>query len=116
LIRRGPRFAIAEHRLHAAKTGAHRELRRLPKFLPDLELRDIRELIEAASEGIGLDAIAVRVKKIPRRSLQRRLAALVRAGKLRVDGRGRATRYLRASRVVEAVGAASGQSSAHAVG
>lgn len=81
----------------------------MPKLLPTEELDAIVGLIAAAPEGMGVDALANALGPgIPRRNLQRRLAALVKAGRLRADGRGRATRYRRAPRryeeaIVEAI-------------
>ena len=51
---------------------------------------------------MGIDALAAALgDAVPRRNLQRRLAALVKARRIQSKGRGRATRYFRAPRVVE---------------
>lgn len=88
----------------------------MPRLLPPAELDAIRRLIEAAPEGLGVDHIARKLRKIPRRNLQRRLAALVRDGQIVAQGRGRATKYKRGAHVVETTGRASGRSTAHGVG
>lgn len=63
-------------------------------FSPD-ELDALQRLIEDAPGGLRLDEIAAAMPGLPRRNLQRRLAALLRAERVRREGRGPATRYRR---------------------
>lgn len=65
------------------------------------ELDDILAAVERFPEGIGIEGIeSALAAKLPRRTLQRRLAMLVADGRLRVAGQRRGTRYFR-GRVVE---------------
>ena len=74
----------------------------MPKKLPRGELDAIQRLVEASPDGIGIEALVLTVgKAVPRRNLQRRLAALVEAGRIRSEGKGRATRYVRKPRGIE---------------
>ena len=56
-------------------------------------------LIDLQSEAVGVDAIHALLgtsgNDIPRRTLQRRLASLVKQGRIQAQGNGRAQRYLR---------------------
>lgn len=74
----------------------------MPKQLPSAELDAIQRKIEASPEGITIDALAAAAgNAMPRRNLQRRLAALVKAGRIRSAGKGRATRYVRKPQAIE---------------
>lgn len=67
----------------------------MPKHIPIDELDAVFQEIALHPAGASLDEIEDSPKiALPRRTLQRRLAFLVKAGRLRVQGRGRATRYL----------------------
>jgi hypothetical protein len=67
----------------------------MPKHIPTNELDAVFHAVSLHPTGASLDEIADSLKILfPRRTLQRRLALLVKAGRLRVQGRGRATRYL----------------------
>lgn len=67
----------------------------MPKHIPKSELDAVFHEVAQHAAGASLDEIADSPKiRLPRRTLQRRLALLVKAGRLRVHGRGRATRYL----------------------
>lgn len=81
------------------------------------DLDALESLVRGAPDGLGLDAITKALPgEVPRRNLQRRLAALVRTGRLRVEGRGRATRYHRQRLLVEATGTAAGHATALGMG
>jgi hypothetical protein len=61
----------------------------------DAELAAIRACVARFPEGISLEQIEVNLPlKLPRRTLQRRIAGLVAEGQLRVEGKRRSTRYL----------------------
>ena len=65
------------------------------------ELDDILAAVEHFPEGTGIEGVeSALAAKLPRRTLQRRLAMLVADGRLRVAGQRRGARYFRA-RVVE---------------
>ena len=69
----------------------------MPKLVPPEELESIQRLVEGHPEGLGVDAVfAALGKRFPLRNLQRRLASLVKAGRLQRQGRARATLYARA--------------------
>ncbi|MEZ4265337.1 MAG: Fic family protein [Myxococcota bacterium] len=66
----------------------------MPKVLPQRELESIAGLVAEHLGGLSLNELhAVLGAEVPRRTLQRRIAALVASGRVVVDGRGRATRY-----------------------
>jgi hypothetical protein len=66
----------------------------MQKKLPDDLTERLLSQIKSVPEGLGIDALRKSVdEKISRRTLQRRLSALIKAGKLAVVGKGRASRY-----------------------
>lgn len=66
----------------------------MPKVVPPQELDQFIDLIAQYSEGIGAEEIAQKLGSImPRRTLQRRLAALVEQKRILTDGVGRAIKY-----------------------
>lgn len=73
----------------------------MPKRIASSELDALVKIVTRLPEGASIDDIA-RAPEIdlPRRTLQRRLAALVKGGRLALGGRGRGSRY-RAPRRVE---------------
>ena len=67
----------------------------MAKHIPMNELDVVFQEVASHTAGASLDEIADSPKiRLPRRTLQRRVALLVKAGRVRVQGRGRATRYL----------------------
>ena len=66
----------------------------MPKVIASQELDRIVELIAEYPEGVGTDALSQAFGSIPRRTLQRRVAALIDQGRIRAEGEGRATKYL----------------------
>jgi hypothetical protein len=76
----------------------------MPKQIPQTELDAIIQTVAQFSEGASLEDINRALEiRIPRRTLQRRLAQLVKQEQLTVSGRGRASRYQRASIRISAV-------------
>lgn len=70
----------------------------MPKRIPERELEAVLAAIARFPDGAPLGAIHEALERnLPRRTLQRRLATLAKQGRLTVRGRGRATRYQRAS-------------------
>ena len=66
----------------------------MPRRVPKAELDAIAEAVAGLSDGASINAIGQALKLgLPRRTLQRRLAALVAEGRLLRDGRGQGTRY-----------------------
>lgn len=66
----------------------------MPKRLPDGIDKQLLTHIGNSRDGLGIDALLTLLSgEISRRSLQRRLADLVEAGRLVAEGKGRATRY-----------------------
>lgn len=65
----------------------------MPKIIPPEDLNTVQEAVAAHPDGIGIEALGDRFPKVPRRTLQRRLAELVRKGRLLAEGEGRARRY-----------------------
>lgn len=66
----------------------------MPKRIPQDELDAILRAIAQSGEGASVDEIGDRLeKKLPRRTLQYRLAYLVGQGRLVVEGKGRSSRY-----------------------
>lgn len=66
----------------------------MPKIVPDEELKEIAQLIGRHPEGIGLDGLSrILGKGIARRTLQRRLAALVAQKRIAASGGRRALKY-----------------------
>lgn len=67
----------------------------MPKVVPTEELNRIVELIGRHSDGIGLDGLLQAVGPVmPRRTLQRRLAALAKQERIVTTGEARAVKYL----------------------
>jgi hypothetical protein len=66
----------------------------MPKRVTEEELTTVLHAVDRFSTAASLEDIAS-VLPIPRRTLQRRLATLVRQGQLLAEGRGRANRYRR---------------------
>ncbi len=61
-------------------------------------------LIAAQPDGLGIDAIAQLLgDSLKRRTLQRRLAALVARGQVQIEGAARAARYVRTAQVVAGI-------------
>ncbi len=66
----------------------------MPRRTPTKELDDIFYAVSRHPGGASLDDIDnAPGMRLPRRTLQRRLALLVKEGRLRIEGRGRASRY-----------------------
>src|SRR6185312_3432577 len=65
----------------------------MPKTLPAAELDALVAAIEDGGHGVSVDMLGRRFPNLPRRTLQRRLARLVRDGRLRAEGKGPARRY-----------------------
>ena len=60
----------------------------------EVVIRAISRLTEGGSTGVSVDVIGDSLTtKLPRRTLQRRLALLVKQQRLAIDGRGRGSRY-----------------------
>jgi fido (protein-threonine AMPylation protein) len=67
----------------------------MPSITPPAELDQLLALIAAQPDGLGIDAIAkLQGNRLTRRTLQRRLAALVAQGQVQIMGGARATRYV----------------------
>jgi hypothetical protein len=67
----------------------------MPSVTPSTELDQLVALIAAQPDGLGIDAIAkLQGNRLPRRTLQRRLATLVAQGQVQIMGEARATRYV----------------------
>ncbi len=71
-----------------------RQSQDMPKRIANAEFDALIEVIDRLPEGVSIDDIA-RTPGIdlPRRTLQRRLATLVKDGRLILEGRGRGSRY-----------------------
>ncbi len=83
----------------------------MPKQVPEKNLEAILAAIGGFPEGASIEDLIIALDRtLPRRTLQRRLALLVRQKKLAVEGRGRASRYRVPVVVVEARGVAAGRS------
>jgi len=66
----------------------------MPKQIPQDELDTILEAITRFPEGVSVGVLSETLeKKLPRRTLQRRLARLVEQERLALEGRGRGSRY-----------------------
>jgi Fic/DOC family len=76
----------------------------MPKLTPHTELDHLVTLICAHQDGLGIHAIAQRLDEpLLRRTLQRRLALLVRQGRIQRVGEARSVRYVLPSRAIESV-------------
>ena len=81
----------------------------MPRQVPDKDIEVILAAIAGFPEGASVEDILSAIDhKLERRTLQRRLARLIRQNRLRVAGRGRASRY-RLPTTVEAPGVAAGR-------
>ncbi len=65
----------------------------MPKVIPDHELNHLVLEVAKHSQGIGLEALSAALPRMSRRTLQRRLATLVRQQRLVAPREGRALRY-----------------------
>ncbi|MGH8719868.1 MAG: Fic family protein [Burkholderiales bacterium] len=66
----------------------------MPKRIPEADLNDVLQAVGRSPDGASIDDIgAVLTVKLPRRTLQRRLALLVRQKQLTVEGKARGSRY-----------------------
>ncbi len=66
----------------------------MPKRIPQNELDVIIEAVAGFPEGAGIEKISTALEnRLPRRTLQRRLALLVEQERITVEGRARAIRY-----------------------
>ena len=66
----------------------------MPIVVPDQEFQQIIDLIALYPNGVGVDELAQKLGvRVPRRTLQRRLAALVKQERIFPDRAGRALRY-----------------------
>jgi len=66
----------------------------MPKLIPQVELNAVLAAAARFPEGGAIEDIgSVLEFKLPRRTLQRRLALLVAQQRLTVEGRGRGSRY-----------------------
>ena len=89
----------------------------MPRQISEKELDVVLRAAAKFPEGRSIEDIAaVLEEKLPRRTLQRRLALLVERKRLAVEGRARGSRYRPAARVVEARGEARGRSRAEGHG
>ncbi len=89
----------------------------MPKQILKKDLEVILTAVARFPEGASIEAIRGALdKKLPRRTLQRRLALLVRQKKLTIQGRGRASRYGLPVTVTEGRGVAVGRSTVEARG
>ena len=68
----------------------------MPRITPQEELSRLVDLISAHQDGIGIDALLQSIgDSLQRRSLQRRLATLIKQGRVQMFGESRAVRYRR---------------------
>jgi hypothetical protein len=82
----------------------------MPKQVPRQELQAILTMVAGFPEGASLEEIRLALPRgLPHRTLQRRLALLVKQKKLIVQGRGRASRYRLPAVVSEGTGFAVGR-------
>ena len=89
----------------------------MPRQISEKELDVVLRAAAKFPEGRSIEDIAAALEeKLPRRTLQRRLALLVERKRLAVEGRARGSRYRPAARVVEARGEARGRSRAEGHG
>ncbi|MEK6592446.1 MAG: Fic family protein [Pseudomonadota bacterium] len=66
----------------------------MPKRIPDADLNEVLQAVARSPEGASIEDIGAALKgRLPRRTLQRRLALLVEKGRLTVEGRARGSRY-----------------------
>lgn len=68
------------------------------------EVDQLVELISLHQDGIGIDAILQAISNsIPRRTLQRRLALLIKQGRIQSSGESRASRYHSAPKIINTI-------------
>lgn len=60
---------------------------------PSFDPNEIFDAVAANPDGMGIEALEAVLAEIPRRSLQRHVAALLAQGRLRAEGNGRARKY-----------------------
>ena len=65
----------------------------MPRIIPAEELHAVQKTVAANGNGAGIDQLLDALPAMPRRTLQRRLAELVKSGRLLTEGQGRARRY-----------------------
>jgi hypothetical protein len=65
----------------------------VPKAIPPEDLAAVQAIVARHPEGVGVEALQEAIAATPRRSLQRRLAELVKQSRVVAEGRGRAIRY-----------------------
>lgn len=66
----------------------------MPKLIPQNELDAVLEAVARFPEGASIEEVSdVLAIQMPRRTLQRRLALLVKQKRLTIEGRGRGSRY-----------------------
>lgn len=76
----------------------------MPKSKLPQELDQLVAVISLRQEGVGIDAILQVVgDSVPRRTLQRRLALLIKQGRIQSSGESRASRYHTAPKIINAV-------------
>lgn len=66
----------------------------MSNLTPSEDFDRLVQLIAQHADGLAVEALTVAIRDVPRRTLQRRLAALVQAGRLSLVGLGRAARYV----------------------
>lgn len=97
---------MAQYKLRATLFGAIIIVRHkspMPKIVLTEELNAVLAAVARHAEGIGIEALSIALPAVPRRTLQRRLAALVESGRLEVVGQRRSARYLAATPPVQEV-------------
>ena len=65
----------------------------MPKIVATAELDAVRAAVAQHPQGAGIEELESAFPRMPRRTLQRRLSELTRAGRLDAEGQGRARRY-----------------------
>ena len=113
---------LSQYSLRATLSGAiltlfHQKPEPVPRMTPQTELDQLLALIAEQPDGLGIDAIAQLLGDgLKRRTLQRRLAALVARGQVQIVGAARAARYVRTAQVVaRTLSAHEGADTVHAV-
>ncbi len=66
----------------------------MPNLTPSKDLDRLVQLVAPHTAGLGVEALTAAAGDVPRRTLQRRLAALVQARRLDLVGLGRGARYV----------------------
>lgn len=89
----------------------------MPKQISEKEIAAVLTAVGQFSQGGSIEDIASALHtKLPRRTLQRRLALLVKEKRLTVEGRARGSRYRLPVTTIEAQGVAGGRSTVEARG